>query len=156
IPEYVAKAYRDAGVQINMILFHSSEGEMKSAEKQFSIIETLPTPGTLMKTADTVKLKEHMGRSLRRELRCRLEKNGVPVGGAGQESVLVGPLSGAARWFAPLVPHVYAIRAHLFRQDIDIGPGDFIQVAMLHNPQNREINFERALLARNYPTKDKL
>lgn len=158
VGEYIRKAYQDLGVQINYVLYehHLTGDDLKqhaNAKKQFAVIEKLPVPGKILEAPDEVKLKDLLNTALRRELRCRLERNGVPV--PGQESVLVGPLDKPPRWFSPLAPHLYTLRAYTdFKQDIDVGTGDFISVKMTDEPKTRQISFERGLLVRNYPSKD--
>src|SRR5262249_5134327 len=151
INKFLAKRFQDIAAQVNMVFFQADPKEKARALKQFNVIKELQVPGNFYEATERKKLIEELLKAIQQKLRCRLEQAGIPVGKeGGLEVVLIGR---PPTWFSELKPNVYSARPHTFRQDIDMGPGDFLLVTLLR--KGNKISFERALISKIYATKEK-
>jgi hypothetical protein len=153
IGKYLAKQFQDGvaqAAQVNMVFFQADPKEKARALKQFAVIRELPLAGNFYEATERQRLTEELLKAIKQKLRVRLEQAGTPLSkDAGLEVVLLGK---PPTWFSDLKPNIYTARTHTFRQDIDIGPGDYLLVTLRR--AGNKISFERALMTKLYFPKD--
>src|SRR5262249_20122015 len=60
IPDFLRSKFGNSQVFVNVVIFQASKEETEEAEKQFKVLEDLPTPGWLLSAKDTAQLTNRL------------------------------------------------------------------------------------------------
>ena len=103
IPASLKEAFGASGIQISIVCFKAKDEEEKEARKQFSVIETFPSPGMFNTVNDVDKLTTTLVNALKRRLHYQVEtaKSERIAGEAGRD-LFVSRSSVEDNWFRAL------------------------------------------------------
>ena len=151
IQNYLKADAAEPGLQVNMVFFLEDKKEVANAKNQFALIQKFPVPGNFYDfdaQSKTDSLVTKLLLAIQQQWRVRLEHaKGKPVGEGS-------PLDRFPSWFTNLQPDLYTVRLQTLAQDVQVRPGDFIQVGLTR--QNNKLGFVRTLIGKSPGARDRV
>jgi len=147
---YLKQDTADPGLQFNMVFFLEDKKQVGIAKQQFALIQKFPVPGNFYDfdaQSKTDSLVSKLLLAIQAQWRVRLESaRGKPV----LTDVL---LDRKPAWIKNLTPDLYTVRLQSLAQDVQVRPGDFIQVGLTR--QNSKVGFLRTLVGDSPAVRDR-
>jgi len=157
IPTTLKEAFGSSGIQISIVCFKANDEEEKEARKQFSVIETFPSPGKFYTINDVEKLTTTLVKALKRKLHYQVEtaKSERIAGKAGHD-LIVSRSSVEDNWFRALDSGGYNVVIQTNKRtekSFTLDSGDRLLLKLVTSPVG-DIDIVRALFSvEDYPRK---
>jgi hypothetical protein len=143
IGEFLDKAFRNSGIELQVVIFTQDQAEAQRASQQFNVVKALDPPGQFLIRTDSFGLEKTLLEAIRPRL--RLFKGSEPARRFPEEGLLGTGDRENPNWQS-VAPDYYAGRVqNVYRQDINLARGQLLEITLKN--QGKNAIFTRGLLA---------
>jgi hypothetical protein len=143
IGEFLDRAFRNSGIELQVVIFTQDQAEAQRASNQFSVVKTLEPPGQFLIRTDSFGLEKTLLEAIRPRL--RLFQAGEPARNFPRDG-LQGTGDRENRLWHSVDPGSYSgLVQNVYRQEIYLTRGQLLEMTMAR--QGPDVLFIRGLLA---------